>query len=101
MIAFQRPEITFSARSAGSIGRRLTGSDILTSWSVSHELVGNTLSHHTLHRRLRKFTIEVPDESPPDPPLRRPGSSQTCRTPDANAGSRPIARSNCRDRRQP
>src|SRR6201988_4845026 len=40
MMAFQRPEITFRARSAGNIGRRLMGARILTSWCVSHELVG-------------------------------------------------------------
>src|SRR6266481_8682445 len=41
MTAFQRPEITFKARSAGKAGNFLMVAAILTNWSVYHERVGS------------------------------------------------------------
>ncbi|MFW8584932.1 hypothetical protein ACOJBM_08660 [Rhizobium beringeri] len=39
MTGFQRPEITFNARSTGNSGSLFIGSAMVTSWWVRHERV--------------------------------------------------------------
>src|SRR5580700_9662218 len=103
MIAFQRPEITFSARSAGNIGRRLIGSVILTSWSVLHELVGITFSPpYSTSAALEILTHqEARDESRSDQSLRRSGSPRSRRAANTDPQCRSITGSCSLDRRQP
>src|SRR5229473_1566759 len=61
MTAFQRPPITFSARSAGNSGSRFIGSPIVTSRSVMNELVCSLDRHRTTISLAVETPTPIPD----------------------------------------